>query len=79
MNVDYKLLTAQAEGLIRDVKHNIANLANLSALLYETLPEINWAGFYLMEGGRLILGPFQGSPFFICSAASRRIVRITAS
>ena len=60
MATDYNLLAAQAESLIRDVPHNIANLANLSALLYETLPELNWAGFYLLEGDTLILGPFQG-------------------
>lgn len=57
---DYNLLASQAEALIRDVHHNIANLANLSALLWEALPEINWAGFYLLEDETLILGPFQG-------------------
>ena len=53
MATDYKLLAAQAESLIRDVPHNIANLANLSALLYKALPELNWAGFYLLEGDTL--------------------------
>ena len=60
MAVDYKLLTHQAEALIRDVPRNLSNLANLSALLYDALPDLNWAGFYLLEGDRLILGPFQG-------------------
>ena len=59
---DYDLLLAQAESLIKGVPHRTANLANLSALLWETLPEINWAGFYLMEDGLLVLGPFQGKP-----------------
>ena len=59
---DYELLTGQAEALIRDVPHRTANLANVSALIYETLEDINWAGFYLSEGTKLILGPFQGKP-----------------
>ncbi len=57
---DYNLLASQAEALIQDVPYNIANLANLSALLWEALSDINWAGFYLLEGETLILGPFQG-------------------
>ena len=57
---DYELLTRQLEALIRGVPHLTADLANASALLYETLPDINWAGFYLLEGDTLVLGPFQG-------------------
>ncbi|MBQ8278883.1 MAG: GAF domain-containing protein [Roseburia sp.] len=53
-------MNAQLESLIKDVPHRIANMANASALLYDTLEEINWAGFYLMENGMLVLGPFQG-------------------
>lgn len=60
MEIDYNLLASQAEALIRDVPHNIANLANLSALIYAALEDLNWAGFYLLEGDTLILGPFQG-------------------
>ena len=59
---DHETLCAEAKGLIGGVPHLIANLANLSALLYGTLDEVNWAGFYLMEGDRLVLGPFQGKP-----------------
>ena len=59
---DYDLLLAQAESLIKGVPHRTANLANLSALLWETLPEINWAGFYLMEDALLVLGPFHRDP-----------------
>nr|MCR5294872.1 GAF domain-containing protein [Lachnospiraceae bacterium] len=59
---DYELLKAQAEALIAGVPHLTANLANLSALLYSFLEDINWAGFYLAEGETLILGPFQGRP-----------------
>ena len=56
----YEDLNMQLEGLITSVPHLIANLANASALLYEYLEDINWAGFYLMEDGQLVLGPFQG-------------------
>jgi GAF domain-containing protein len=44
------------------VPHRIANLSNASALIYETLEDLNWAGFYLLEGDKLVLGPFQGRP-----------------
>lgn len=56
----YQLMNAQLKSLIEDVPHRIANMANASALLYSTLEDLNWAGFYLMENGILVLGPFQG-------------------
>lgn len=58
----YKLLKTQLQGLIDGVPHTLANLANASALLNQALTEINWVGFYLMENGQLVLGPFQGKP-----------------
>jgi GAF domain-containing protein len=58
--VNYKTLNKQLEALVEDEKHFIPNLANASALLYESLPDLNWAGFYLMDNGELMLGPFQG-------------------
>ena len=61
-NVDYTLLAAQLQALTDDVPYEIANLSNASALLWEQLPDINWAGFYKMEGGILVLYPFQGKP-----------------
>ena len=60
--VDYSLLAAQLTALTEDVPYEIANLSNASALLWENLPDINWAGFYKMEGGILVLYPFQGKP-----------------
>ena len=57
---DYPLLTRQAVELISGVPYPVTNLANLSALLYEAMDDVNWLGFYLMEGDRLVLGPFQG-------------------
>lgn len=56
----YKLMNAQLQALIEDVPHRIANMANASALIFDTLEDLNWAGFYLMENGILVLGPFQG-------------------
>jgi len=58
--VDYALLNKQLASLTKDVPHPISNLANAAALLWEALPDINWAGFYLLEGDILVLGPFQG-------------------
>jgi GAF domain-containing protein len=57
---NYPELHAQLAALTGGVPHPIANLANASALLYQTLEGLNWAGFYLMENGGLVLGPFQG-------------------
>lgn len=54
------MLNKKLEALIEGVPHLISNLANASALLYEELPDLNWAGFYLLEGEKLVLGPFQG-------------------
>ena len=59
---DYQLLNEHLTALIQGVPHKIANLSNAAALLYHTLPDLNWAGFYLMENGMLVLGPFQGKP-----------------
>lgn len=61
-NTDYKLMQAQLKALIRDVPYEISNFANASALIWQELPDINWAGFYLMADGMLVLGPFQGKP-----------------
>ena len=70
---DYPLLLRRLQALTDGVPHRTANLANASALLFETLEEINWAGFYLMEGGRLVLGPFQGRPACIEIAVGRGV------
>ena len=59
-NVDYKQLTSQLKALTEGIPYEVANLANAAALLWEYLPDINWAGFYKMIDGKLVLGPFQG-------------------
>ncbi|MDX5407195.1 MAG: GAF domain-containing protein [Chromatiaceae bacterium] len=56
----YRLLQQQAQALIEQETDLIANMANLSALLFNNLPDLNWAGFYIMRDGELVLGPFQG-------------------
>jgi L-methionine (R)-S-oxide reductase len=58
----YHDIAQQAKGLTAGESDLIANTANLSALLWMTLPNINWAGFYLLKGQELVLGPFQGKP-----------------
>ena len=58
----YAQLAAQAEALITGERDRIANAANLSALVYHALPELNWAGFYFFDGVELVVGPFQGLP-----------------
>lgn len=60
--MDYQLLCAELRALIEGIPYETANLANASALLWDSLDRINWAGFYKMENGALILGPFQGKP-----------------
>ena len=60
--MDYKVLCKQLAALTQDVPHTIANLANASALLWQELTDINWAGFYLLQKDILVLGPFQGKP-----------------
>ena len=57
---DYKLLAAQIKSLAEDEPNYIPVMSNASALLYENMEDLNWAGFYLMNKGSLMLGPFQG-------------------
>ena len=60
--VNYETILSQLDALTRDVPYEVANLANISALLWQELPDINWVGFYKMTEGSLVLGPFQGKP-----------------
>ena len=59
---NYTLAAQQLAALIEDIPYEVANLANASALLWQEMPDINWVGFYKMEKGMLVLGPFQGKP-----------------
>ncbi len=58
----YRDLASALEGLVAGESDPIANMANAIALIWETLPDLNWAGFYRNVGGELVLGPFQGRP-----------------
>ncbi len=60
MSVNYSMLCQQLSALMDGVPYETANLANASALLWQELPDLNWAGFYKMIDGGLVLGPFQG-------------------
>ena len=70
---DYKSLCAQLTALTDGIPYETANLANAAALLWQQLPEINWAGFYKMEDGQLVLGPFQGKPACILIPVGRGV------
>lgn len=58
----YTLLIEQCKAILHGERHRIANAANLSALFFNSLPDVNWLGFYFLEQGELIVGPFQGLP-----------------
>ena len=58
----YQQLSLQLASLLEGEHDSIANAANTAALLYHTLPDVNWVGFYLLKGAELVLGPFQGKP-----------------
>ena len=75
----YAQLLEQARALLHGERDRIANAANLSALVYHALPELNWVGFYFFDGTELVVGPFQGLPACVripldkgvCGAAAR--------
>lgn len=60
--MNYDNLKKEIGALIEGVPYEIANLANISAALWQAMEKINWVGFYRMESGKLVLGPFQGKP-----------------
>ena len=59
---DYDLICRQLESLSENVEWDVTVISNAAALLWDSLEDINWAGFYLMKDGKLLLGPFQGKP-----------------
>jgi L-methionine (R)-S-oxide reductase len=69
----YADLGAQARALLDGEHDPVANAANLAALLWLLLPDLNWAGFYFWRGGELVLGPFQGKPACVRIAAGRGV------
>ena len=71
--MNYDLLNAQLVALTDGIPYETANLANAAALLWEYLPDINWAGFYKMTDGMLVLGPFQGKTACIVIPVGRGV------
>ncbi len=69
----YLQLAALARALVEGERDRIANAANLSALVYHTLPELNWVGFYFYDGRELVVGPFQGLPACVRIALDRGV------
>ena len=69
----YAELLEQARALLHGERDPVANAANLAALLFHTLPELNWAGFYWVKGGELVLGPFQGKPACVRIAVGKGV------
>ncbi|MBQ7007513.1 MAG: GAF domain-containing protein [Oscillospiraceae bacterium] len=70
---DYKLMTDQLKAITEDIPYETANLANAAAILWENLADINWAGFYKMQDGKLVLGPFQGKTACIVIPVGRGV------
>jgi L-methionine (R)-S-oxide reductase len=69
----YAQLAGQVRGLLQGERDRIANAANLSALVYHALPEVNWVGFYFFDGNELVVGPFQGRPACVRIALDRGV------
>lgn len=86
VHTDWPLLLEQARALMSVTRDPTANAANLSALLYQELERVNWAGFYFLRGSELVLGPFQGLPACVqipvgsgvcgTAAATREVQRV---
>jgi L-methionine (R)-S-oxide reductase len=69
----YESVGAQLRTLIADQTDFLANISNFAALLFSTLPQLNWTGFYLLRGSDLVLGPFQGKPACSCIAVGNGV------
>jgi L-methionine (R)-S-oxide reductase len=74
----YRELATQISALIQDETDPVANMANCVAVLFNSVPRLNWVGFYLLKGGELVLGPFQGRPACVRIAFGRGVVGTAA-
>jgi GAF domain-containing protein len=74
----YWELAAQLSALVQDETDPVANMANCAALIFNSVPNLNWAGFYLLKGGDLVLGPFQGRVACVRIAFGRGVVGTAA-
>jgi L-methionine (R)-S-oxide reductase len=75
----YGQLLAQARALVHGERDRVANAANLSALVFHALPDLNWAGFYFFDGTELVVGPFQGLPACVRIPLSKGVCGAAAS
>ncbi len=75
----YEQLAGELSALIAGERDFIANLANSAALLYHSLPDLNWAGFYLLKDGELVVGPFQGNPACVRIALGKGVCGTAAA
>ena len=75
----YAQLAEQARALVHGEPDRIANAANLAALVYHALPDLNWVGFYFHDGKELVVGPFQGLPACVRIALDRGVCGAAAS
>jgi L-methionine (R)-S-oxide reductase len=69
----YKELAQQLEGHLAGERDAVANAANMAALIFTSLPDLNWAGFYFLRGDTLVLGPFQGKPACVRIAVGKGV------
>lgn len=75
----YEGLAGQMDGLLHGERDRIANAANFSALVFHTLPGLNWCGFYFFDGTELVVGPFQGKPACVRIAIGRGVCGTAAA
>jgi L-methionine (R)-S-oxide reductase len=75
----YEELARQARGLLEGERDLVANAANVAALIWQIVPDLNWAGFYLMKNGELVLGPFQGKPACVRIAVGKGVCGTAAA
>jgi L-methionine (R)-S-oxide reductase len=75
----YRELAEQARGLLHGERDRIANAANFAALVYNALPDLNWAGFYFFDGSELVVGPFQGQPACVRIALGKGVCGTAAA
>jgi L-methionine (R)-S-oxide reductase len=75
----YEELVRQTRGLLHGERDLIANAANVAALIWQIVPDLNWAGFYFVKGGELVLGPFQGKPACVRIAMGKGVCGTAAA
>ena len=75
----YAGIAAQVQALTADERDLIANLANTASLLYHSMPDLNWVGFYLLKDGELVVGPFQGKPACVRIAMGKGVCGTAAA